>query len=116
MNKDKAMYGKIMWDRGKTWITYLQFMMILFLVVDKIKDLVWFKEISTTALLVISFIAVNVGIFAIGFIEIKLLGTFQKEMENRSKLNPIIVEQMRMLREILRKLEGDNDRRNRDRI
>ena len=105
--KSKIMKAKIMFDRGRTWQGYVQFLMILFLAIQGLKKYVWFKDINTGLLLVVGFLGANILLFIIGYIEIKYLKTFQEEMRERAMLNPVIQEQMDILRFLKSKMGGD---------
>lgn len=86
--KEFLVKTKIVFDRGRYWTGYLTFMMMIFITVANMKEYSYFRFLAGRWWLVIIFLSSILLILIAGYVEIKLLGTYQKEQEIYSKLNP----------------------------
>jgi hypothetical protein len=86
--KDLFVKAKIVFDRGKQWIGYFNFLMIVFITVASMKAYTTFSFLSSTYWLIIIIIASFLLIALIGWLEVKKFGTYQKEAEILGRINP----------------------------
>jgi hypothetical protein len=104
--KDLLIKAKIVFDRGKEWIGYINFLMIVFITVASMKTYSTFSFLSSTywlvAILVLSFLMIGV----IGWLEIKLFGSYQREAEIRTNLNPVYQKILSNQEKILKELKS----------
>ncbi|MBU1487687.1 hypothetical protein KKH56_06555 [bacterium] len=103
--KDLLVKGKIVFDRGRYWASYLTFMMMIFVTVSNMKEYAYFQFLQGRYWLIIIFLA-SLGIILLtGYIELTRLGTYQKEAEIYARLNPIQRKMLENQDNILKKLE-----------
>lgn len=102
--KDLFIKAKIVFDRGKEWIGYLNFLMIVFITVASMKAYSTFTFLSSTYWIMAILIGSIALIGLLGYLEIKIFGTYQREAEIRTNLNPtyrkILENQEKTLREL----------------
>lgn len=87
---DFIMKLKIAVDRGRIWVGYIQFFMLLFITVTSMKQYHIFNFIFVTPYWYI-YIGVGaiISILFIGYADVKIFKTFQKETEIYAKINPV---------------------------
>ncbi len=96
---------KIALDRGKLWISYSQFFMILYLFLKNISANQTFSFLQNDLLLILSMIGVLMVIVFIGWFDIVVLQLYQKECQQVASINPNWVKTHKKLNEIIEKLE-----------
>ncbi|ODS39472.1 MAG: hypothetical protein A7316_11000 [Candidatus Altiarchaeales archaeon WOR_SM1_86-2] len=87
--KEFLIKTKIVFDRGKYWLGYVTFLMMAFVTVTSMKEYAYFEFLRGGYWLVIVIGAALGGMLLLGYIELKHLKTYQKEIEVLSKINPI---------------------------
>ena len=91
---DRFIKAKILFDRGRYWVNYLIFLMVVFVTATSMKQYEMFAFLSSSYW--IAFVLLGSVLFmgVLGYIELHKLQTYQKEAEYLAKLNPV---QARML-------------------
>jgi len=102
---DKLIKAKIALDRGKYWMSYINFVMILFIATSALKEYPGLSIISSRYWLLILFMLSVVSLLVLGYIDLKFFGAYQKEIEIMSRINPVQQRLFRNQEEILRRLE-----------
>lgn len=87
--KDFLIKLKIAMDRGKYWLSYVNFAMLLFIAVSSMKDYEYFTFLQGRYWLLILGFGTLVFITVLGYIDLKKLKTFQIESEIYAKINPV---------------------------
>ena len=80
---------KIAMDRGKYWLSYVQFFMLLFVLVTSMKQYTTFSFLGSTDWLLSLTIITLIGLVVLGYIDLKILKTYQTESEIYARVNPI---------------------------
>lgn len=80
---------KILFDRGKYWVSYLTFFMLIFVTVTSMKEYAIFSFLSTWYWLFIMLLGSMAVMLILGYVELKHTKAFQKEIEIYAKLNPV---------------------------
>lgn len=102
---NKLIKAKIALDRGKYWMSYINFVMILFIATSAMKEYPGLSFISSRYWLLMLFIISLASLAVLGYIDIKFFGAYQKEIEVMSRINPVQQKLFRNQEEILRRLE-----------
>jgi len=102
--KEFLIKAKIVFDRGKYWLGYLTFLMMAFVTVTSMKQYDYFEFLRGGYWLVVVIAASFGFMLLLGYIELKHLGTYQKEIEVLSKINPIQQKVFENQDKILKKL------------
>ena len=97
---------KIAMDRGKYWLSYVQFFMLLFVLVTSMKQYSTFAFLKSTQWLGILTIITLVGLIVIGYLDFKIFKTYQAESEIYAKVNPIQKRMFDNQEKILERLEN----------
>ncbi len=87
--KDFLVKIKIAMDRGKYWLSYVQFFMLLFVLVTSMKQYTTFSFIGSTEWLLLLTVTTLVGLVVLGYLDLKVLKTYQTESEIYARVNPI---------------------------
>jgi len=109
---DKLIKAKIALDRGKYWMSYLNFVMILFIATSALKEYPALSFMSSRYWLIVLFVLSFVSLLVLGYIDIKFFGAYQKEIEVMSRINPVQQKMFKNQEEILRRLERIEARMN----
>ncbi|NOR85925.1 hypothetical protein GQ473_07475 [archaeon] len=102
---------KIAMDRGKYWLSYVQFFMLLFVLVTSMKTYTTFSFLGSTQWLGILTIVTIIGLIVIGYLDLKVFKTYQAESEIYAHVNPIqkrMFDNQNKILEKLEQLENDN--------
>ena len=102
---------KIAMDRGKYWLSYVQFFMLLFVLVTSMKEYSLFSFLGSTEWLGILTITTIIGLIVIGYLDLKVFKTYQAESEIYANVNPIqkrMFDNQNKILERLERLENDN--------
>lgn len=102
---DKLIKAKIALDRGKYWMSYINFFMILFIATSALKGYPGLSFMSSRYWLIVLFVISFASLLFLGYIDIKFFGAYQKEVEIMSRINPVQQKLFRNQEEILRRLE-----------
>jgi type II secretory pathway component PulL len=103
--KELFVKAKIVFDRGRYWVSYLTFMMMLFVTVTNMKKYTYFQFLQGRWWLLILFLGSLLIILIAGYIELTKLGTYQKEAEIYARLNPVQRRILENQEKILKKLD-----------
>ena len=87
--KDFLIKAKIAMDRGKYWLSYINFAMLLFIAVTSMKEYEYFSFLQGRYWLVVLGFCTLVFITVLGYIDLKKLKTYQMESEIYAKINPV---------------------------
>ena len=109
---DKLIKAKIALDRGKYWMSYVNFVMILFIATSALKDYPALTFMSSRYWLVILFVVSFFSLLALGYIDLKFFGAYQKEIEVMSRMNPVQQKLFKNQEEILARLERIEKQKN----
>ena len=108
--KETLVKIKIVFDRGKNYISYITFFMMTFVTITAMKEYEMFSFLSSTLWFTIVF---SISIFSIGFIgwlEMKGLKTWQKEREIYGRLDPVFEKLYNNQNKILAHLKKDEQK------
>lgn len=102
---EKLIKAKIAIDRGKYWMSYISFLMLIFIATSSMKEYPALSFLKgrywILALLLSSLIAIAV----LGYLDLKVFATYQKEVEIMSRINPVQKKLLSNQKEILERLE-----------
>ncbi|MCK5474621.1 MAG: hypothetical protein KAI53_04390 [Candidatus Aenigmarchaeota archaeon] len=105
MMKNTLVKIKIAMDRGKYWLSYVQFFMLLFVLVTSMKQYTTFSFFRSTEWLGLLTIITLVGLVVLGYIDLKVLKTYQTESEIYARVNPIQKKMLDNQENILKQLD-----------
>ena len=81
--------AKIVFDRGRYWVGYLTFLMMVFVTVTSMKQYAYF-EFLRGAYWIAIVLAGSIGLMLLlGYIELKRSRIYQKEAEIYASINPV---------------------------
>lgn len=103
--KELFIKAKIVFDRGRQWIGYINFLMIVFITVASMKAYSSFEFLSSTYWLIFIILASFFLIGLIGWLEVKKFGTYQKEAEILGRINPNYRKLFKNQEKIMRELK-----------
>ncbi len=94
----KDFFAKVMvcLERGKYWISYLNFFMIVFLTVTSMREYQAFGFLRSAHWIVLIVLVAFIVVFFIGYLDIKR-GIYEKEKLVEAKINPV---QKRIFKEL----------------
>jgi len=87
--KDRLIKAKIVFDRGRYWVGYLTFLMMVFVTVTSMKQYPYFEFLSGRYWLVVVLAASMGFMLLVGYIELKRSRIYQREAEIYARLNPV---------------------------
>lgn len=87
--KELLIKAKMSMDRGKYWLSYINFAMLLFISVTSMKNYEYFSFLQGRYWLVMLGLGTFVFITILGYIDLKKLKTFQIESEIYARINPV---------------------------
>ena len=96
---------KIALDRGKYWLAYLNFFMISFIAVSSMKQYSVFSFMQGRYWLSLLLVGSVIGMIILGWLDLKKLGTYQKEAEILADINPVWRKLFKNQEEILGRLD-----------
>lgn len=102
--KELLVKSKIVFDRGKYWLSYLTFFMLLFITVTNMKQYSYFEFMQGRYWFIILLFASILAMFLLGYVELKHLKTYQKEVEVLGKIDPNWQKSYKNQEKILEKL------------
>lgn len=86
---DFLVKSKIVFDRGKQWIGYFTFLMMVFVTVTSMKEYAYFQFLRSRYWMVFALLASFILVLFIGYLEIRRLNVYQKEVEIYARMNPV---------------------------
>ncbi len=86
---DFLVKAKIVFDRGRNWVSYLMFLMMVFVTVTSMKEYSYFKFLGSRYWMIIVLAGSIVVILALGYIELRRSDIYQKEAEIYARINPV---------------------------
>ena len=86
--KELLIKSKIVFDRGRYWLSYLTFFMLVFVTVTNLKSYSYFEFLQGRYWLIILLAASIIAMFLLGYVELKYLKTYQKEVEVLGSIDP----------------------------
>ncbi len=89
MTDDFWVKAKIVFDRGRAWVGYLTFLMMVFVTITSMKEYAYFEFLGGRHWFVIILAASVAVIFLLGYLELKTFHVYQKEAEIIGRINPI---------------------------
>ncbi len=98
--------AKIAMDRGKYWLSYINFAMLLFIAVTSMKEYEYFSFLQGRYWLVLLGFGTLVFITVLGYIDLKKLKTYQLESEIYAQINPVQQKVFENQDKILKRIEG----------
>ncbi|MCK5373521.1 MAG: hypothetical protein KAJ20_04225 [Candidatus Aenigmarchaeota archaeon] len=98
--------AKIAMDRGKYWLSYINFAMLLFIAVTSMKEYEYFSFLQGRYWLVLLGFGTLVFITVLGYIDLKKLKTYQVESEIYARINPVQQKIFENQDKILKRIEG----------
>ncbi|NOQ56049.1 MAG: hypothetical protein GQ477_04560 [Nanohaloarchaea archaeon] len=87
--KEFLIKAKMAMDRGKYWLSYINFAMLLFISVTSMKEYDMFLFLQGRYWIVLLGIGTFVFITFLGYIDLKKLKTYQTESEIYARINPV---------------------------
>ncbi|MBW6462102.1 MAG: hypothetical protein K0B07_03595 [DPANN group archaeon] len=87
--KELLIKAKMAMDRGKYWLSYINFVMLLFISVTSMKQYEYFSFLQGRYWLIILGLGTFVFITILGYVDLKILKTFQIETEIYARINPV---------------------------
>ncbi|MCK5234936.1 MAG: hypothetical protein KAJ88_04935 [Candidatus Aenigmarchaeota archaeon] len=98
--------AKIAMDRGKYWLSYINFAMLLFIAVTSMKEYEYFSFLQGRYWLVLLGFGTLVFITVLGYVDLKKLKTYQVESEIYARINPVQQKIFENQDKILKRIEG----------
>ncbi|MCK4808348.1 MAG: hypothetical protein KAS90_01875 [Candidatus Aenigmarchaeota archaeon] len=98
--------AKIAMDRGKYWLSYINFAMLLFIAVTNMKEYEYFSFLQGRYWLVLLGLGTLVFITVLGYVDLKKLKTYQVESEIYARINPVQQKIFENQDKILKRIEG----------
>jgi len=96
---------KIVFDRGRYWLGYMTFLMMVFVTVTSMKEYSYFEFLRSWYWLAFILAGSVAGMFVLGYIELKHVKAYQKEAEIYAQINPVQKKIFENQERILKKLE-----------
>ena len=87
--KELLIKAKMAMDRGKYWLSYINFAMLLFISVTSMKEYDMFSFLQGRYWIIVLGLGTFVFITLLGYIDLKKLKTFQMETEIYARINPV---------------------------
>ena len=104
--KELLIKGKMAMDRGKYWLSYINFAMLLFISVTSMKEYDVFLFLQGRYWIVLLGLGTFVFITILGYIDLKKLKTFQIESEIYARINPVQQRMFENQDKILERISG----------
>ncbi|MFH1126621.1 MAG: hypothetical protein ABIG84_03155 [archaeon] len=101
---EKLIKAKIALDRGKYWMSYLNFVIIIFIATASLKDYPALTFLRGRYWLLLLLIISLLSLAILGYLDLKVFGTYQKEIEVMARINPIQQKMLKNQQEILERL------------
>ena len=95
---------KIVFDRGRGWVGYLTFLMMVFVTITSMKQYTYFEFLAGRYWMILVLCAGLALIFLLGYLEVRTLSLYQKEAEIYSRINPVQQKVFQNQKRILEKL------------
>ncbi|MFH1722956.1 MAG: hypothetical protein ABH950_10190 [Candidatus Altiarchaeota archaeon] len=108
MESDFWVKVKIVFDRGRSWIGYLTFLMMVFVTITSMKEYPYFAFLAGRYWFFLVLVSGVALIFVLGYLELRTFHVYQKELEIYSRINPVqkkVFENQEKILERLDKLE-----------
>ncbi|MEA3229740.1 MAG: hypothetical protein U9P44_02390 [archaeon] len=103
--KEFLIKAKIAMDRGKYWLSYINFAMLLFISVTSMKQYEMFSFLRGWSWLFVLGLGTFVLITVLGYLDLKKLKTYQIESEIYAQINPVQKRIFENQDRIMRRLE-----------
>ena len=110
--KDKLIKVKIVFDRGRYWVGYLTFLMMVFVTVTSMRQYAYFEFLSGRYWLAIVLISSIAFMLLLGYLELKRSDIYQREAEIYASINPIQKKVFENQERILEKLDELDEKLN----
>lgn len=114
MTDDLWVKAKIVFDRGRSWVGYLTFLMMVFVTITSMKEYAYFEFLAGRHWFVILLLASVAVIFLLGYLELKTFHVYQKEAEIIGRINPVqrkLLENQDTILERLERMENTNSKK-----
>ena len=98
--------AKMAMDRGKYWLSYINFAMLLFISVTSMKEYDVFSFLQGRYWIIVLGLGTFVFITILGYIDLKKLKTFQLETEIYARSNPVQQRMFDNQDKILKRIDG----------
>ncbi|RKY40094.1 MAG: hypothetical protein DRP85_09245 [Candidatus Makaraimicrobium thalassicum] len=102
---EKLIKTKIALDRGKYWMSYLNYFILIFIATSSIKDYPQLSFLQGRYWLILLLFLSLISIAVLGYLDLKVFSTYQKEVEIMSRINPLQQKLLGNQKEILERLE-----------
>ena len=102
--KDFFVKAKMVLDRGKNWISYVNFLLLVFVAVSSLKQYPAFNFLKSRYWLFIFLGAAFVGVIVLGYIDLVFLKTHEAEYEIAARMNPVQRRMFKNQDEIIKKV------------
>lgn len=87
---NKLIKVKVLFDRGRNWIGYLTFLMLIFITISNMKSYDYiFGFLSGWHWMIILMIGALCLVLVLGYVEIRHTNAYQQEAEIYARLNPV---------------------------
>ena len=110
--KDWLIKAKIVFDRGRYWVGYLTFLMMVFVTVTSMQQYAYFEFLSGRYWLAIVLMASVAFMLLLGYIELKRSNIYQMEAEIYARINPVQKKVFENHEKILERLDVLDDKLN----
>ncbi|MCK5593798.1 MAG: hypothetical protein KAI18_01000 [Candidatus Aenigmarchaeota archaeon] len=104
--KELLIKAKMAMDRGKYWLSYINFAMLLFISVTSMKEYDMFSFLQGRYWIIVLGLGTFVFITILGYIDLKKLKTFQLETEIYARINPVQQRMFDNQDKILKRIDG----------
>lgn len=104
--KELLIKAKMAMDRGKYWLSYINFAMLLFISVTSMKEYDMFSFLQGRYWIIVLGLGTFVFITILGYIDLKKLKTFQMETEIYARINPVQQRMFDNQDNILKRISG----------
>lgn len=102
---EKLIKAKIALDRGKYWMSYLNFFILIFIATSSIKEYPQLTFLQGRYWILLLLILSLISIAVLGYLDLKVFSTYQKEVEIMSRINPVQQKLLGNQKEILERLK-----------
>ncbi len=103
--KDFFVKTKIALDRGRNWLAYLSFLMIVFVTVSSMTKYPIFSMFNGPEWIVVILISTLIGVTIIGYFDI-VSGVYGKEAEIVARINPVQSKLLKNQEDIIKRIEN----------
>ncbi len=104
--KELLIKAKMAMDRGKYWLSYINFAMLLFISVTSMKEYDMFSFLQGRYWIFLLGFGTFIFITILGYIDLKKLKTFQLETEIYARINPVQQRMFDNQDKILKRIDG----------